>query len=111
MKNRLFLLFVFLFCSISPLIVSAHSGGTDARGGHHNSRTGGYHYHHGYSAHGHYDIDGDGKIDCPNLVKKENATKSISYEEPKEDPMETVLFWISAVIFIGLLIFIIYKIK
>ena len=32
---------------------------------HHDHSTGEYHYHHGYSAHSHYDIDGDGIIDCP----------------------------------------------
>ena len=31
----------------------SHSGGTDSRGGHHNKKTGTYHYHHGYSAHQH----------------------------------------------------------
>lgn len=41
----------------------AHSGGTDANGGHWNHKTGEYHYHHGYPAHQHtngicpYDYD------------------------------------------------------
>lgn len=43
----------------------AHSGRTDSQGGHYDSETGEYHYHHGYPAHQHYDIDGDGKPDCP----------------------------------------------
>lgn len=43
----------------------AHSGRTDSSGGHYNHSTGKYHYHHGYPAHSHYDIDGDGTIDCP----------------------------------------------
>ena len=30
-----------------------------------NHSTGKYHYHHGYSAHDHYDMDGDGIKDCP----------------------------------------------
>lgn len=33
----------------------AHSGGTDANGGHYDSSTGEYHYHHGYPAHQHPD--------------------------------------------------------
>lgn len=45
--------------------VSAHPGRTDADGGHYNSDTGEYHYHHGYPAHQHYDIDGNKKPDCP----------------------------------------------
>ena len=44
---------VFLIMLLMPSIVFAHSGGTDASGGH-NSPTG-YHYHHGYSAHQHTD--------------------------------------------------------
>ena len=50
----------------------AHSGRTDWRGGHYDQSTGDYHYHHGESAHDHYDIDGDGTIDCPksfNYIK------------------------------------------
>ena len=45
--------FTFLITLFMPSIVFAHSGGTDAFGGH-NSPTG-YHYHHGYSAHQHTD--------------------------------------------------------
>ena len=40
--------FVLLFCG-----ASAHSGRTDASGGHWDSYTGEYHYHHGYPAHQH----------------------------------------------------------
>lgn len=32
---------------------SAHSGRTDSKGGHYNTETGEYHYHHGYPAHQH----------------------------------------------------------
>lgn len=48
-----------------PQIARAHPGGTDSSGGHTDRSTGEYHYHHGYSAHQHYDMDGDGKADCP----------------------------------------------
>ena len=58
----------------------AHSGKTDSNGGHWNHSTGKYHYHHGYSAHDHYDMNGDGIVDCPydfddttNVVNKSNA--------------------------------------
>ena len=51
--------------SIVPITSSAHSGKTDSNGGHYNRSTGEYHYHHGYSAHDHYDMDGDGSEDCP----------------------------------------------
>ena len=47
----------------------AHSGKTDYAGGHYDHSTGEYHYHHGYSAHSHYDMDGDGTSDCPYNFK------------------------------------------
>lgn len=59
--NRIIVSMVALFASISFL----HSGRTDAQGGHYDRSTGEYHFHHGYPAHDHYDIDGDGTVDCP----------------------------------------------
>ena len=58
-------LFVFALCLCLLVVVSAHPGRTDSQGGHYVSGTGEYHYHHGYSAHEHYDKDGDGVLDCP----------------------------------------------
>lgn len=68
---------ILLFIVVSILItpVYSHPGRTDSRGGHYNKRTGEYHYHHGYSEHQHYDMDGDGVPDCPYTDK---ATKSAS---------------------------------
>lgn len=63
--------FILLLSSVS-FTVSAHAGRTDASGGHVDSSTGEYHYHHGYPAHAHFDIDGDGVIDCP--YRFEDAT-------------------------------------
>lgn len=48
--KRTLLLVAFNFCF---LISFGHSGNTDSQGGHHNRRTGSYHYHHGSSAHSH----------------------------------------------------------
>lgn len=67
-KLRCFLLTLFaalMFTLSTVTIALAHPGRTDANGGHTDSSTGEYHYHHGYSAHQHYDIDGDGLPDCP----------------------------------------------
>lgn len=57
-----FLAILFLILSVS---VSAHPGRTDEDGGHYDRSTGEYHWHHGYEAHQHYDINGDGVLDCP----------------------------------------------
>ena len=50
----------FLLLTLSTILIlclcvpaSAHSGKTDAAGGHYDSSTGEYHYHHGYPAHSH----------------------------------------------------------
>lgn len=53
-----------LIALISPVAL-AHPGKTDSQGGHTDHSTGEYHFHHGYSAHDHYDMDGDGVVDCP----------------------------------------------
>ena len=63
--------------------VSAHSGGTDSSGGHTNSATGEYHYHHGYPAHDHYDMDGDGIVDCPYLFDDQTNHSSSSSSSRK----------------------------
>ena len=77
------LLFVF-FCL--PVTASAHSGRTDSNGGHTNSQTGEYHYHHGYPAHQHYDMNGDGKPDCPyEFDDKTDHTSSNSSKNSHSD--------------------------
>lgn len=50
-----------------PMQSFAHSGGTDADGGHIDHSTGEYHWHHGYGPHQHYDMNGDGILECPIL--------------------------------------------
>lgn len=62
MKKYIAALFLILTIAIP---VSAHSGRTDENGGHTDHSTGDYHWHHGEEAHQHYDIDGDGILDCP----------------------------------------------
>lgn len=64
--NRPFRCAILLFLVMTlPMTALAHPGKTDSKGGHTDWSTGEYHYHHGYSAHQHYDMDGDGKADCP----------------------------------------------
>ena len=52
-KTTALCLFVFLTVIALALPVQAHSGRTDSSGGHYDSNTGKYHYHHGYPAHQH----------------------------------------------------------
>ena len=59
---------ILLSCVALCLSVSAHSGGTDSKGGHHSGSS--YHYHHGHPAHQHEDIDGDGDEECLYEVKE-----------------------------------------
>ena len=63
-KAIYYIVFAMLLITL-PVCAYAHSGGTDSKGGHYNRSTGEYHYHHGYSAHQHKDMDGDGYLDCP----------------------------------------------
>jgi hypothetical protein len=49
---RRFLIIAIISLFLSSL-ANAHPGGTDLNGGHRDSSTGEYHYHHGYSAHQH----------------------------------------------------------
>lgn len=64
-KISLFLTALFVVVILLPITASAHKGKTDAYGGHYDRSTGEYHYHHGFDAHQHYDINGDGIPDCP----------------------------------------------
>ena len=63
------------FALLAPS-AAAHPGRTDSDGGHFNRTTGQYHWHHGYSEHQHYDMDGDGKKDCPLTFKGSTVSKS-----------------------------------
>ena len=69
--------------------VSAHSGRTDSSGGHTNRATGEYHYHHGYPAHDHYDMDGDGIVDCPYLFDDQTNHSSSTSSSPKTETTPT----------------------
>ena len=59
------ILLILIIPQLLVLTVYAHPGRTDYKGGHTDHSTGEYHYHHGYSAHSHEDLDGDGVLDCP----------------------------------------------
>ena len=91
-KKYIKLICIFALCMLLfALVVTAHSGKTDASGGHYNSSTGEYHYHHGYSAHDHYDMDGDGIKDCPyDFDDKTNRSGSEWTSESTVSPLSWV---------------------
>lgn len=76
------LLLLFLF----PSNVWAHPGKTDGKGGHTDHSTGEYHYHHGYPEHDHYDMNGDGSVDCPydfeDKPRQDNGSGFVTKREP-----------------------------
>lgn len=90
MKKSIVFLFLCLFLASSTAINAfCHSGDTDASGGHIDRSTGEYHYHHGYPAHDHYDMDEDGDVDCPyNFVDQTgvNSDSSSSNSSYYGDP-------------------------
>lgn len=77
MKKALILLALAALILTLHIPVYAHPGRTDSKGGHTDHSTGDYHYHHGFSAHSHYDMDGDGVVDCP--YDFEDRTNHSSY--------------------------------
>jgi hypothetical protein len=82
MKKRIFFVFTILCLIFFSVVSFAHQGRTDSNGGHMNHATGEYHYHHGYSAHDHYDMDGDGIKDCPYEKKQQTPSYSGGYTSP-----------------------------
>lgn len=91
----------FSLCIIMALLLltvaSAHPGRTDSRGGHYDSETGEYHYHHGYEAHQHTDLDDDGIPDCPydfddktgESSGSSSSSSQVSQEERTDSAAET----------------------
>lgn len=103
-----------------PLTIQAHSGRTDASGGHYDHQTGEYHYHHGYPAHQHlsgicpYNYDdktGQNSIGESNSSTFSNSPLSseiIPYStnspsEPTEEPHITAVFIMIALLMPGFL--------
>lgn len=115
MARRMFSLVIALvICLQIPAVVFAHPGRTDTDGGHTDHETGEYHYHHGYPAHQHYDMDGDGTVDCPykfrdqanhsttsssNNIQQKTAIKNAS----SFDVIDVILFLLDILVSAGLL--------
>lgn len=76
----LFIAVLMIVAAITP--VFAHSGKTDANGGHYDTATGEYHYHHGYPAHQHTNgkcpYDYDDKTDYKSRSSYKNSSNDSS---------------------------------
>lgn len=94
-KIVIILLAILLCMYYLCVCTTAHGGRTDSNGGHHDRSDGSYHYHHGYSAHSHYDIDGDGKKDCPYEFddKTDRGANSSNDTIDLEDSENSASFW------------------
>ena len=103
------LIYALIACLILPtvvLVASAHSGRTDGSGGHMNHSTGKYHYHHGYSAHDHYDMDGDGRKDCPyDFDDKTDRHSNVeqSKEEDSKQKENSSNDWAAVIVFVAIM--------
>lgn len=75
-KTISILLLIFAF----SITASAHSGATDAEGGHLDKTSGEYHYHHGYPAHNH--TDGVCPYNYDNAEAEHNYYESDEEESP-----------------------------
>lgn len=92
-KVALFLLTIILALAIVPAY--AHSGMTDGNGGHYNSSTGEYHYHHGYPAHSH--TNGECPYEYDDKTGQsgwftENYVQNTYSADVVEDPEEVKLY-------------------
>lgn len=98
---------VLALAALLILPVYAHGGRTDANGGHYDSSTGEYHYHHGYPAHQHvngtcpYNFDDKTDIDSEYQSSK-NSTLDDKSETKKQKSDKTlfVVSWVAVILFI-----------
>lgn len=81
MKKLSFIVVLFFLIISCSTTLYAHPGRTDSNGGHRNSSTGEYHYHHGYSAHQHDNgicpYDFDNKTNHPDVSGKSSSKTSV----------------------------------
>ena len=89
------LLLLVLTLSFSATFSLAHSGGTDSRGGHHDRKNGGYHYHHGMGPHDH-----PGGV-CPYQQSSLNAPTRKTATEKNVFQRHPILTAIGALVLLG----------
>ena len=81
MKKILCILISIITILSLTVLCFAHSGRTDSSGGHRDSSTGEYHYHHGYPAHQH--PNGKCPYDFDDKTNHNNANNNNSPSETK----------------------------
>ena len=79
----------FIILLFSTITVYAHPGRTDSKGGHTDSSTGEYHYHHGYSAHQHEDGKCPYDFDDKTNHSSSSSSKTVSNGSEKTSTTET----------------------
>lgn len=80
-----------IFCAVLLCSVAlAHSGRTDSSGGHRDSSTGEYHYHHGYSAHQHTNGICPFDFDDQTGASSGSSASSSSVSAPAPEPVVVV---------------------
>lgn len=102
---------------LSAVVAYAHNGRTDYKGGHYDSETSEYHYHHGYPAHDH--INGECPYDFKDKSSSSGGSSSVSSSSvsvapssPKKRLTTKEICWIvfSVIyIFIGFVLFVRHK--
>lgn len=90
MKRLLSLSLILIVLCFSCIQASAHSGKTDASGGHYDSSTGEYHYHHGYPAHQHT----NGKCPYDYKDKTDHSPGSSSSSNKSDSSEERGFIWL-----------------
>ena len=103
MKRLLLLSLTLIVLCLSCIQVSAHSGKTDANGGHYDSSTGEYHYHHGYPAHQHT----NGKCPYDYKDKTDHSSGSSSNKSDSSERGSGIIWIILPLIGVGAIIAII----
>lgn len=80
MKKILSFTLALIFCVFVCGVAFAHPGGTDSAGGHYDTKTGEYHYHHGHPAHQHK----NGVCPYGDYDDSDNTTEYY-YDDDEED--------------------------
>lgn len=83
----------FCFFTLLSFVIFAHSGNTDENGGHYDSISDEYHYHHGFPAHQH--IDGECPYDFEDrtaAASKYSASNDVSSERLSDEELDEEKF-------------------